>query len=282
MVIKFNNKVVTYNSKWVSKSELNPNPLNLPPYTIRVKYASGTRPTGGSIQTLVDAEENIWDVYYPNTNWSNLFKVTSSEDIYNLLEVLGANTANVYNMSNMFSGNYSLTSVAYFDTSAVTDMSSMFYYTGLTSVPLFDTSSVTNMSSMLRSCSSLTSVSLFDTSNVTDMSYMFSYCYGLTSVPLFDTSNVTNMNNMFYMQSSSLVPYTSQLTTVPLFDTSKVTITAGMFMNCYNVESGALALYQQMSSQANPPEYKANTFRNCGSNTVTGAAELAQIPSGWK
>ena len=123
---------------------------------------------------------------------------------------------------------------------------------------------------------------MFNTSNVTDMSYMFSYCYGLTSVPLFDTSNVTNMNNMFYMQSSSLVPYTSQLTTVPLFDTSKVTITAGMFMNCYNVESGALALYQQMSSQANPPEYKANTFRNCGSNTVTGAAELAQIPSGWK
>jgi hypothetical protein len=55
-----------------------------------------------------------------------------------------------------------------------------------------------------------------------------------------------------------------------------------MFWDCYNVESGALALYQQASSQARPPAYHYYTFYKCGINTTTGAAELAQIPSDWK
>jgi len=54
-----------------------------------------------------------------------------------------------------------------------------------------------------------------------------------------------------------------------------------MFMNCYKVESGALALYQQARSQANPPSTHNHAFANCGRDTVTGAAELAQIPVSW-
>ena len=112
-----------------------------------------------------------------------------------------------------------------------------------------NTTNVTRMGSMFDSCASLTTVPLFDTSNVTDMSYMFWDCSSLTSIPLFDTSNVTNMNNMFY--------------------------------DCTNVQTGALALYQQASTQANPSSNHIDTFRNCGSNTQTGAAELAQIPTSW-
>jgi len=48
------------------------------------------------------------------------------------------------------------------------------------------------------------------------------------------------------------------------------------------VESGALALYQQASTQATPPAYHHYTFYRCGRDTTTGAAELAQIPSSWK
>jgi surface protein len=118
----------------------------------------------------------------------------------------------------------------------------------LTSVPLFDTSSVTNMTSMFQSCYALASVPLLDTSSVTDMSYMFDSCRVLASIPLFDTSSVTDMSCMFW--------------------------------NCYNVESGALALYQQASSQATVPTHNG-AFAECGSGTVTGAAELAQIPSEW-
>ena len=72
------------------------------------------------------------------------------------------------------------------------------------------------------------------------------------------------------------------LTALPLFDTSNVTNMQGTFYNCKNVQTGALALYQQASSQANPPSNHFFTFANCGINTTPGAAELAQIPNDWK
>ena len=65
----------------------------------------------------------------------------------------------------------------------------------------FDTSAVTNMSSMFGSCSNLTTLDLsnFDTSAVTNMGGMFFSCRNLTTLDLsnFDTSAVTNMGGMF-------------------------------------------------------------------------------------
>jgi len=57
---------------------------------------------------------------------------------------------------------------------------------------------------------------------------------------------------------------------------------SSMLVDCVNIQSGALALYRQASSQSTPPSKHSRTFQNCGSNTTTGAAELAQIPSDWK
>ena len=68
------------------------------------------------------------------------------------------------NMSNMFSGCYSLQSV-----------------------PLFNTANVLSMSNMFQWCSSIQSVPLFNTANVTNMSNMFQYCYSLTSAQLAGT-----------------------------------------------------------------------------------------------
>lgn len=182
---------------------VNPPPTpQLPDYTIRLKYKEGTTPTfSKGTGVLVDAENNIWDLTYENSDWSGLLNNHTD-----LLEVLGANTSNVTNMGSRLVG--------------------MFY-----------------------SCTSLTSVPLFDTSKVTNMRYMFYYCTSLTSVPLFDTSNVTDMKNMF--------------------------------RNCKKVQSGALALYQQASTQTTPPTSYASCFTNCGADTQTGAAELAQIPTSW-
>jgi len=55
-----------------------------------------------------------------------------------------------------------------------------------------------------------------------------------------------------------------------------------MFLNCKNVQYGALALYQQASTQTTPPSSHAKAFFNCGVSSQTGSAELAQIPSDWK
>lgn len=169
-----NNKVLknSANDKWLKKYVDPYNPLGLPANTIRVKFTSGYTPSMGDTQTLVDSNENIWDIYKESNNWSALFV----ENI-NVIEFLGANTT-----------------------------------------------------------------------NVTNMSWMFGYC-NITYIPLFDTSSVTNMS--------------------------------GIFASCVYVEIGALALYQQASTQVNPPSSYQNAFNNCGRDTVTGAAELAQIPSSW-
>ena len=174
------------------------NPLSLPAKTIRVKFKSGYTPTMGDTRTLVDATNNVWDIYEQDDVWGGLFRFC-----YDLTEVLGANTTNV-----------------------------------------------TNMNMMFFLCSALNSVILFDTSKVINMDRMFGECRSLTSVPLLDTTKVID--------------------------------TVSMFSNCYKVKSGALAFYQQLSAQASQIVYHNKTFENCGRDTQTGAAELAQIPSDWK
>lgn len=122
-----------------------------------------------------------------------------------------------------------------------------------------NTTGVTDMHNLFSGCSALISVPLFDTSSVTDMGSMFFDCTSLTDIPLFDTSSVTNMG----------------------FKMGTMILRRGTFENCYNVKSGALALYRQVSSQTAPPDKHVGTFAHCGENTVTGASELSQIPSSW-
>lgn len=116
-----------------------------------------------------------------------------------------------------------------------------------------------------------------NTTGITTMDAAFDQHRYLESVALFDTSSVTDFR--FFMRSGS--GYNPVLREIPLFDTSSATDMSEAFLHCINVESGALALYTQASSQANPPASHSRTFENCGSNTVTGAAELAQIPASW-
>lgn len=339
-----NNKFDINNSDVTcSASFINYNPLNLPPYTIRLRYTDGVIPSfskGTGVQ--VSQSPNIWDLTYENSSWSNLL-----HNHFDLLEVLGANATNVTDMTAMFDTCKSLETVALFDTSNVTDMKSMFKSCNvIESIPLFNTSNVTNMSYMLYACYNLTTVPLFDTSNITNMNYMFKGCNNLTSIPLFDTSNVTNMVETFdgcilleavplfntsnVTTMSGLFRHCETLTTVPLFDTSNVTTMGNMFamcysltsvplfdtsnvtsmyymfqscvkltyiplfntskvtnmnhtfVNCNNVQTGALDLYRQASTQTSVPSQHQMAFNNCGNNTTTGAAELAQIPSDWK
>ena len=73
-----------------------------------------------------------------------------------------------------------------FDTSAVTDMRSMFYGCNLSTLDLssFDTSAVTDMNNMFKYCERLTTLDLssFDTSAVNFMDGMFYNCNNLTTI----------------------------------------------------------------------------------------------------
>ena len=278
-MIKFGDAVLKDGNKWLT-DQLPPdpyNPLNLPPNTVRVRTSDGEPPiiregnqAAYETATLVEGTSDVYDVYKSGRSFAYLLDSST-----NVIEVLGANTTGITDMHYMFY-RCAITSLPLFDTSRVTSMECMVgSCTSLTTVPLFDTSMVTHMNTMFRGCTSLTTVPLFDTSSVKYMDHMFQRCSSLTTVPLFDTSSVTTMHYMFEDCSS--------LTYIPLFNTSNVKLyIQRMFYRCYNVESGALALYQQVSAQDTSMLNHSATFYNCGVNTVTGAAELAQIPSGWK
>ena len=122
-------------------------------------------------------------------------------------------------------------------------------------------------------CTSLIYVCDLNTTGVTSLNASFYGCTGLKATPKINTSKVTIFFNCFAGCTG--------LKKIGPFDTNKASNVNGMFSGCVNVEEGALALYQQMSTQTTPPANHMETFKNCGKNTETGAAELAQIPASW-
>ncbi|MCR5434246.1 MAG: BspA family leucine-rich repeat surface protein [Bacteroidaceae bacterium] len=190
----------------------------------------------------------------------------TGESLTSIEHIEYLNTSNVTDMSRMFSGCSSLTSLdlSRFNTSNVTYMGGMFSgCSSLTSLDLssFNTSNVTDMGWMFSGCSSLTSLDLsrFNTSNVTDMGWMFSGCSSLMSLDLsrFNTSNVTNMYNMFYGCSS--------LTSLNLssFNTSNVTDMAQMFYGCSSLTSLDLSSFN--TSNVTSMESMEEMFYGCSS-----------------
>ena len=145
------------------------------------------------------------------------------------------NTANVTDMSYMFTACSALTSLdlSSFNTENVTNMGGMFWdCSALTSLDLssFNTANVTDMTYIFDGCSQLTSLDLsrFNTEKMTDMCDMFYGCSALTSLDLssFNTANVTSMGYMFYNCSA--------LTSLDLsnFNTAKVTFMRNLFCYC--------------------------------------------------
>lgn len=225
--------------------------------------------------------------------------VNASYMFYNSnLKVFPYDTSNVQNMSHMLDKAVNLTTLPpNLSLASCTNADSLFLLCRFKSTPLLDISHCTNTSrmfdgcilleevsltsacltetteAMFYDCRALKSVPLFDTSNATTVYDMFNGCTVLESIPLFDTSNATTGYGFAYGASS--------LKQIPLINTSKMTNVAYMFSGCFMVESGALALYNQMSTQAIPPSIHGNAFKNCGRDTASGSAEVAQIPTSW-
>ncbi len=159
-----------------------------------------------NVRTTKAVFDSSFKDYRPTTTaywFDSCTKLETIEGMENL------NTEEVTDMSDMFDGCESLTSldVSKFNTAKVTDMFNMFFY-----------------------CLSLTSldVSKFNTANVTDMSYMFCYCTSLTALDLssFNTANVTHMHSMFDGCKSLASLDVSN------FNTGNVTDMEWMFNNC--------------------------------------------------
>jgi len=280
-VLKFNGFWLGFGSSPTPPSPDPYNPLNLPPFTIRVKYKAGVTPTlnaSNATKVQVSSEPNIWDITYQSSIWTGLFRLAHlDEPAYDdMLEVLGANTEGVTGLSHLFWKCTSLTKVALFDTRATTSIQSMFRdCSALVDVPEFHFDNVTNAYHTFMNCSSLVSVPKFTFGSVKYLEEFFAGCASLISMPIFDDiSTVTSIERICADCSS--------LTSIPLLNVPNVTRSLGAFKNCVNVANGSLAMYNYLANKDVQVTYHAQTFMNCGTNTTTGAAELRQIPLDWK
>ena len=221
--------------------------------------------------------DNSYATYRPTTTyrWFKQFiNLTKIEGIENL------NTSAVKDMSEMFYKCYALESVdvSNFYTHHVTDMSFMFYgCKSLKNLNLtgFNTSKVKNMKAMFYNCSSITRLDLisFDTHNVTDMSWMFYGCSSLINLKInsdrFNTSKVTDMCAMFYGCSS--FPSFSQIP----FDTGSVTNMSWMFYGCTTITALGISKFNTSNVTLmnhmfyNCPNLKSLDLSNFNTSKVT-------------
>lgn len=154
----------------------------------------------------------------------NLYKGALNAQLYPIF-----NTSNLTDMTSMFYGCNSMLDAPPLDTSKVTTMASMFSGCNLLkTVPCYDTSKVTTMGSMFYGCSQLRKVPRFDTSNVTNMYQMFYNCTLLYEIPHFDTSKVTSMYGAFY---------SCKIYELPAFNTSNVLTMQNMLQSCSNLRT---------------------------------------------
>ena len=222
----------------------------------KVSVASGTTLSTDSSPYPIygNMDGTIWVVSTPakrmnaNADCERMFGLWMAPDITSIDFGENFNTANVTNMSSMFSSCYNLTSLnlSNFNTANVTNMSFMFYGCyNLTSLNLsnFNTANVRNMDGMFWGCTSLTGLDLsnFNTENVIYMGFMFDSCSSLTSLNL-SNFNTANVNYMEYMFCNC-----SRLTSLNLynFDMSSIlTVHGGKDQMCSGLASisGACAI----------------------------------------
>ena len=139
----------------------------------------------------------------------------------------------------------SISGLEYLNTENVTDMSSMFYgCSSITSLDLshFNTAKVKNMGGLFRDCSGLKSVNLsgFITASVSYMNQMFYGCSNLTSLDLssFNTRVVVFSNGMFMNCNNLVTIYASDE-----WSTQYTMAHSGMFTGCTSLVGGMGTTY---------------------------------------
>lgn len=227
----------------------------LPSFTLRFEFSDDSYSplnstwSKGSWTKVQGYSTNRWDWHCTDTNWLNAFE-NKFTDPNNQVKIIESNTSGVLKTFGTFDGCSAITEACFMDVSQTTDTRYMF-----------------------RNCTSLRTSDVYNTSNAIDISYMYDGCSSLLSAPPLRTNHVYDALATFRNCTS--------ITRVPLMSFPIVVNVDGMYWNCINVESGALDLYNALLPRASEIEH-SSTFYNCGSNTDTGRAELAQIPSSWK
>lgn len=160
----------------------------------------------------------------------------------------------------------------------------MFMYTNLKdiTVDIIDwhiKDSATSLDTNLRIGTGWTNLKRINVSYCSHLTTLYSV-FTSTSIEelyLSNTSSITDIHEMCKGASSlKMIPY--------IEDVAALTSCLNAFDGCVNVESGITSMYNRLSAVSGVSDISKHyqCFKDCGSNTVAGAAELANVPSGWK
>lgn len=284
--LKFNNKRIKVSSTARLVSPF----YDIPPYTMRFQFDYGFDPNSilpsdyEYIGTWTNVSGPVWDFTYQNERWyafgmntkgqKFLYSVLSfktkqikQDDLYGYMDdkttlfgynakVLGANLSGVRYLVKTFYNWGPLSSIAYFDTSMLYNASELV---------------ASNNASRIQQVEYIPD---FNFSSITDEQLTWN------GSVLTQGSPKKGLGSFAYSRDGS--SRYSRLKAVPnltLPTDSSVTVDY-MFYRQYNVEGGALALYNKFNA-ANWTGSHTSSFTNCGAGTSSGQAELAMIPSDW-
>lgn len=263
-----------YDLVWQSISMTqNDNTLLSTPYTLRFFFSSidysPTRVSGwksGSTWTQVSSSPNIWDYTHESSNW---------DDEFNGKFVSEANEVAIL-ASGDLSGITSMKNVAYISgkvaggTFGSGNTGKISYITYICDL---NTPNVTSMDGLLMGCRYLAVAPKLNTSSCTSLWSTFDTLYSILMIPNINLSHVTNMRAT-YSKCYSLL-YTPDFSNV----NSNLNLCQYCFEKAYNLTSGLKDAYDNLVLTSNTNHNAC--FSNAGTKSTTGAAELAQIPSGW-
>ena len=190
--------------------------------------------TSSEIISTNESEKPVYAWFDDNT----IYYYTTARSIY-----LNADSSSMFKR---FRYLQNIQDIDIWDTSQVTNMSSMFAYAGyygttwnIGDLSGWNTSQVTNMSYMFKSAGqsawtwNIGDLSEWDTSKVTDMSYMFEYAgknattWNIGDLSEWDTSKVTDMSHMF-AYAGTIAPVWN-IGDLSEWNTSRVTDMSNMF-----------------------------------------------------
>lgn len=251
-IYTLNGKVLknSANDKWLTKKAVDPyNPLGLPAGVMRMKMPDGWTIGGYDTASLeftqVSSSPNIWDMKVKSGSGITYWAMPSA----GIIELMGFNPEGVTGYGSgikniMFKTTTKIGAMRLAEITSIGQLSSNIVEVGPLSLP-----NVTNIASAFYQKAYLTYVELNDLGNLENCQGTFSQCQSLTSMPILN--GLVKVNNV-----------------------------QGMFAYSRNIETGILDMYNTLNALGTVTEH-SGAFGDCGADTVTGAAELAQIPSSW-
>ena len=204
------------------------------------------------------------------TNLNSMFLLAR---IFNSANISSWNTSAVTDMSSMFSQTTFFNQPLSWTTTAVKNMSYMFQgalrFNG--ALP-WDPVAVTDMSYMFQQAPAFNQPLTWNTISVTNMRNMFDSASSFNKTVSFNTTNVTNMQSMFaftYKFNNGDTPFSSN---IPLnFNTGKVTNMSNMFINA--------RVFDQTLTSGSPIHWNTSAVLNM--NSMFAGASAFRRPLVW-